>query len=287
MDVKSTATYPYPIWGIYDGFNGEKPLGKRGNVTRIPEEDVLEVEYEILNHNSGIDKLIEEGKAEYVFIISCSKTYYLQVEKPQDLHFRVKVPCSKIYNRFSCKVQIVATQQIDACDYLDVNAVYEGIVYYPKGALIALIDSYNIGVQASGDLMDLSKIITRMFADVPTVENVLGERIVIKIPLPYREVYESVEGYIPSVVEATLVRSALVEALCEFSEHYEEDNKDWVFSLKQYIDGMAEDGEITIPDEYRFSIKDVYTIVDSILPDVMLETLKDVNALAELNLSTE
>jgi len=287
MDVKSTATYPYPIWGIYDGFNGDKPLGRRGKVVRIPEEDALEVEYDILNHNAGIDKLIEEGKAEYVFIVSCSQTYYLQVEKPQGLHITVKVPCSKINKRFSCKVQIVATQQIDACDYLDVNDVYEGIVDYPKGALIALIDSYNVGVQASGDLMDLSKIITRMFADVPSVENVLGERIVIKIPLAYREVYESVEGYIPSVVEATLVRSALVQALCEFGDHYEEDSKDWVFFLKQYIDGMAEDGDLIVPDDYRFNIKDVYSIVDSILPDVMLETLKDVNAVAELNLSKE
>ena len=287
MDVKTTATYPYPIWGIYDGFKGERPQGKRHDPVRIPEKDVLAIEYEILNHNEGIDKLIVDGKAEYVCIISCSQTYYLQIEKPESLHFTVEVPCSKINNRFSFKVQIVASQQIDACECLDVNDVYDGIVYYPKGAVIALIDSYNIGVKASGDLMDLSKIITRMFADVPYVENVLRERIVIKIPLQYREVYESVEGFCPSVVEATLVRSALVQALCEFHEHYEEENLDWVFFLKQYIDDMGKEGELTVPDDYRFTIKEVYSIVDSILPDVMLETLKDVASNADLNLSAE
>ena len=29
MDIKTTATYPYPIWGLPDNYKGDDPAGER------------------------------------------------------------------------------------------------------------------------------------------------------------------------------------------------------------------------------------------------------------------
>lgn len=36
MDIKTTATYPYPIWGLPDNYKGDDPAGERKGLKKIP-----------------------------------------------------------------------------------------------------------------------------------------------------------------------------------------------------------------------------------------------------------
>ena len=44
---------------------------------------------------------------------------------------------------------------------------------------------------------------------------------------------------------------------------------------------MESAGEISIPENWEFEIKDVFDIVDAILPNVLLEAMTDVKSLTE------
>ena len=180
MEIRENATYPYPIWGLHDGFKGPEPEG-----TYSMEPDVATNEfvfnYTVTTENEGIKRLIAENKAVYKCIVECIPTYYLQMVEKTAPDIQVRIPTDKIHKRLIVKILVVATEDIVGCDYLDVNEIYEGIVDYPKGGIIAYIDDLSFNLQQKDNDTDLSKIFKTLSADVQKVEySVDGSRVVIK-----------------------------------------------------------------------------------------------------------
>ena len=70
MDIKDNATYPYPIWGLHEDFNGPEPEGSfEMKLNETANEFILN--YNVITNNEGINQLITEGKAVY----KCGKPY--------------------------------------------------------------------------------------------------------------------------------------------------------------------------------------------------------------------
>lgn len=282
MDIKTSATYPYPIWGLPDNYKGEDPSGHRVGLKKDVEEDVFILEYEVLSHNEGVDKLIADKLASYLCIIQCASTYYTQIEKREESVFTVKIPCSKVNKRFSVKIEIVATEKIEGCDYLDVDDFYEGVVDYQKGAMIAMVDKFNVSLTPSDDMANLSKIVKYEFANVQKVTNVIDDIILIQLPYSYENAGKFALSQCPNVFEAILVRNALIEAIYNLRSCYDDENKNWVFYIKQFINNMVSEEELTKMEEYDYPIDEIIQIVDKILPDVMLNALNEVKERVEL-----
>ncbi len=276
MDIKTSATYPYPIWGLPDNYKGNDPLGHRVGINKDVVEDVFCLEYEVLSHNGGVDRLIAEGLASYLCIIQCASTYYTQIEKRQDSCFTVKIPCSKVNKRFSVKIEIVATKNIEGCNYLEVDEFYEGVVDYPKGAMIAMVDKFNVSLIPSDDMANLSKIVKYEFANVQKVTNIIDDIILIQLPYSYENIGKIVLSQCPNVFEAILVRNALIQAIYSLRSCYEDEDKNWVFYVKQFVNNMVSEGELSEMESYDYPIDEVIQIVDKMLPDVMLNALDDV-----------
>ena len=276
MDIKTTATYPYPIWGLPDNYKGDDPAGHRVGLKKNTDENVFILEYEVTTHNEGVDRLITEKRASYLCIIQCSSTYYTQIEKREESCFTVKIPCSKVNKRFSVKIEIVATENIDSCNYLDVDDFYEGVVDYQKGAMIAMVDKFNVSLTPSDDMANLSKFVKYEYANVQKVTNVIDDIILIQLPYSYEDAGKLVLNQCPNVFEAMLVRNALIEAVYKLRTCYDDDKKDWIFYLTQFIKQMVSEEELTEEEGYDYSIGDVLQIVDKILPDVMLNALEEV-----------
>lgn len=276
MDIKLSATYPYPIWGLSDNFKGDDPSGHRVDLKKDIEEDVFILDYEMLSHNEGVDRLIHEKLASYFCIIQCTSTYYTQIEKREESHFTVKIPCSKVNKRFSVKIEIVATQKIEGCDYLDVDEFYEGIVDYQKGAMIAMVDKFNVSLTPSDDMANLSRIVKYEFANVQKITNIIDDIILIQLPYSYEDIGKTVLSQCPNVFEAILVRNALIEAVYNLRTYHDDEDKNWVFYIKQFINNLVSEGELPDSEDYDYSINEVIQVVDKILPDVMLNALSDV-----------
>lgn len=278
MDIKTTATYPYPIWGLPDNYKGDDPTGHRVELKKNTDEDVFILEYEITTHNEGVDRLIAEKLASYLCIIQCSSTYYTQIEKREEPHFAIKIPCSKVNKRFSVKIEIVATENIKSCNYLEVDDFYEGVVDYQKGAMIAMVDKFYVSLTPSDDMANLSKFVKYEYANVQKVTNVIDDIILIQLPYSYEEAGKLVLNQCPNVFEAILVRNALIEAVYELRLYNDDDfnSKDWIFYLTQFIKQMVSEKELPEQETYDYSISEVIQIVDKILPDVMLNALDEV-----------
>lgn len=276
MDIKTTATYPYPIWGLPDNYKGDDPAGERKGLKKDADEDVFVLEYEVTTHNEGVDRLIADKLASYLCIIQCSSTYYTQIEKREESCFTIKIPCSKVNKRFSVKIEIVATENINSCTYLDVDDFYEGVVDYQKGAMIAMVDKFNVSLTPSDDMANLSKFVKYEYANVQKVTNVIDDIILIQLPYSSENAGKLVLNQCPNVFEAMLVRNALIEAVYKLRSCYYDDKKDWIFYLTQFIKQMVSENELPKLEDYDYPISEVIQIVDKILPNVMLSALDEV-----------
>ena len=157
MDIKSTATYYYPIWGVNEDFKGEYPSGEK-KIHKDYDEGVFVIDYTVNTRNEGIDRLISEGLAAYMCIVQCPSTFYTQIEQSQESAFSVKVPCNYVNKRFTVKIEIVAVKPIVGCDYLDVDDFWD-VVDYDKGAMISLIDKFSVPLTPTDDVANLSRIV--------------------------------------------------------------------------------------------------------------------------------
>lgn len=278
MEVRESATYPYPIWGLHGSYLSEDPVKGTHTISVDGETNVLNLRYNVTCHEPGLDRLITEGKAVYQCIIECPATYYLQHQEFLTPSFDVAIPLEKIYKRCTVKIIIAACQEIIGCDFLNIDEVYEEAVDFPKGAVLASIDDFTVSLQQSNSAADLSMIIRIMSSQVESVKyDFSGKRIVVKIPLDYDTRYNRVEDLCPGVVEASLVYSALVQAIYRLRESPDK-TRDWVFYLSRYLDELNEDGFITLRDDnYELEHEEIYIVVDKLLNNPILRAIDDTN----------
>lgn len=276
MEIKDNATYPYPIWGLHNDFNGAEPEGEH-KMQFVEATNEFVLDYNVKVENEGIKHLISENKATYKCIVECASTYYLQMVEAPDPIIRVRIPAEEIHKRLTAKVLVVATKDIVGCDYLDVNEIYEGSVDYPKGGVIAYIDYLTFDLQQKDNETDLSKIFRTLATDVQKVEySVDGERVVIKYPKDSKTAFESVEGICPAVIEAGFVFPAMIYALSVLPQHYPSD-RDWVYYLTNIVEDYCSKNNMESPenDNYKLSIEDIYDIANASLSKVHVMVLEE------------
>ena len=267
MEIRENATYPYPIWGLHEDFNGQEPDGTyKMYLDEASNEFVLD--YAITVENEGIKRLIAEEKATYKCVVECVPTYFLLMQEEHSPIFQVRIPANKVHKRITAKVLVIATKDIDGCDYLDVNEIYEGIVDYPKGGVVAYIDNLSFDLQQKDNDTDLSRIFRTKAADVQRVEySVNDKHIVIKYPKESKTAFESVEGNCPAVIEAAFVFPALVYALSLLPQKHQSD-MDWVYYLKNIVDDYCSKNNMDIPENYKMEIDEIYDIANAVLSKV-------------------
>ena len=267
MEIRENATYPYPIWGLHEDFNGQEPEGTyKMHLDEATNEFVLD--YTITVENEGIKRLIAEEKATYKCVVECVPTYFLLMKEEHSPIFQVRIPANKVHKRITAKVLVIATKDIDGCDYLDVNEIYEGIVDYPKGGVVAYIDNLSFDLQQKDNDTDLSRIFRTKAAEVQRVEySVNDKHIVIKYPKESKTAFESVEGNCPVVIEAAFVFPALVYALCLLPQKHQSD-MDWVYYLKNIVDDYCSKNNMDIPENYKMEIDEIYDIANAVLSKV-------------------
>lgn len=283
MEIKDTATYPYPIWGLNDDFLGPEPEGNPNlSLDTVANEFVFDYELTIINE--GIARLIEEGKARYKCIVECGTTYFLHMQEFKEPKFQLRFPTDKVFKKYTIKVLVVAVKNIVACDYLEVNELYDGIVDYPKGAAIANIDKIEYHTKQKDNVSDLSQIFRSLATDVNEVTySVDSSRIVIKYPQSAKEDFESVEKSVASVIEGTFVFPGLIYALGRLSEYIPLiDSCDWVYYLKNIVDDYAEIKKTTVDPDYKMDMQQIFDIANYVFRNLHTDLLRDTNRVIDM-----
>lgn len=282
MNIKESATYPYPIWGVNQGFNGPEPDGSY-KLRKDNNRNELVLTYDVITQNEGINKLISEGKAMYKCIVECSSTYQPMIKKFDNPHMELRIPADQVHKGIDVTILIVATQDIDDCTYLDVNEIYGDSISYPKGYPIAYIHNFRRSIDQKDNSSDLGKIFRTKACDVPAVKySIEGPAVLIQYPKEFEQNFCKIADSCPSVIESSFVLPAMVYAISELYKYYQRDDLDWVFYLKCIVANYFETQSLEVPDEYKFEdLDEIYNIAQSVLYDVQENLLKDVCLLLE------
>nr|WP_293488966.1 hypothetical protein [Prevotella sp.] len=277
MKINSNTSYPYPIWGWKDDYkstiNDEDIL-----ITEISDKDNFVYELELRAQNEDIKKLIEQGKAIYACVGICQTTFHHYYFTSENAKFTIAIPRKEVNNKIELKWMVLTKEAIPDYQSSLLNDDYQGFATFPLGAMIGYITSFEINASICDELRSLDEI----FVVVKNIESndirySFDERkIKIKLPESQLEIFNNYGGKYPAIMHSTIVYQALVLAITKLKD--EDDLKDWVYILKQYIDVMDSEN-IPSTDEAGdegYTLEQAMEIANYILQDPVIRMFGDI-----------
>ena len=277
MKINSNTSYPYPIWGWKDDYkstiNDEDIL-----ITEISDKDNFVYELELRAQNEDIKKLIEQGKAIYACVGICQTTFHHYYFTSENAKFTIAIPRKEVNNKIELKWMVLTKEAIPDYQSSLLNDDYQGVATFPLGAMIGYITSYEINASICNELRSLDEI----FVVVKNIESndirySFDERkIKVKLPESQLEIFNNYGGKYPAIMHSTIVYQALVLAITKLKD--EDDLKDWVYILKQYIDVMDSEN-IPSTDEAGdegYTLEQAMEIANYILQDPVIRMFGDI-----------
>lgn len=277
MKINSNISYPYPIWGWKDDYkstiNEEDIL-----ITEISDKDNFVYELELLAQNEDIERLIEQGKAIYACVGICQTTFHHYYFTSENAKFTIAIPRKEVNNKIELKWMVLTKEAIPDYQSSLLNDDYQGGATFPLGAMIGYITSFEINASICDELRSLDEI----FVVVKNIESndisySFDERkIKVKLPELQLEIFNNYGGKYPAIMHSTIVYQALVLAITKLKD--EDDSKDWVYILKQYIDVMDSEN-IPSTDEIGdegYTLEQAMEIANYILQDPIIRMFDDI-----------
>jgi hypothetical protein len=277
MKINSNTSYPYPIWGWKDDYkstiNDEDIL-----ITEISDKDNFVYELELRAQNEDIEKLIEQGKAIYACVGICQTTFHHYYFTSENAKFTIAIPRKEVNNKIELKWMVLTKEAIPDYQSSLLNDDYQGFATFPLGAMIGYITSFEINASICDELRSLDEI----FVVVKNIESndirySFDERkIKVKLPESQLEIFNNYGGKYPAIMHSTIVYQALVLAITKLKD--EDDSKDWVYILKQYIDVMDSEN-IPSTDEAGdegYILEQAMEIANYILQDPVIRMFGDI-----------
>lgn len=277
MKINSNTSYPYPIWGWKDDYkstiNDEDIL-----ITEISDKDNFVYELELRAQNEDIEKLIEQGKAIYACVGICQTTFHHYYFTSENAKFTIAIPRKEVNNKIGLKWMVLTKEAIPDYQSSLLNDDYQGFATFPLGAMIGYITSFEINASICDELRSLDEI----FVVVKNIESndirySFDERkIKVKLPESQLEIFNNYGGKYPAIMHSTIVYQALVLAITKLKD--EDDSKDWVYILKQYIDVMDSEN-IPSTDEAGdegYTLEQAMEIANYILQDPVIRMFGDI-----------
>lgn len=277
MKINSNTSYPYPIWGWKDDYkstiNDEDIL-----ITEISDKDNFVYELELRAQNEDIKKLIEQGKAIYACVGICQTTFHHYYFTSENAKFTIAIPRKEVNNKIELKWMVLTKEAIPDYQSSLLNDDYQGFATFPLGAMIGYIISFEINASICDELRSLDEI----FVVVKNIESndirySFDERkIKNKLPESQLEIFNNYGGKYPAIMHSTIVYQALVLAITKLKD--EDDLKDWVYILKQYIDVMDSEN-IPSTDEAGdegYTLEQAMEIANYILQDPVIRMFGDI-----------
>lgn len=277
MKINSNTSYPYPIWGWKDDYkstiNDEDIL-----ITEISDKDNFVYELELLAKNEDVERLIEQGKAIYACVGYCPSTFRHYYFPSENSKFTISIPRKEVNNKIELKWMVLTKEAILEYQSALLNDDYQGRATFPLGAMIGYITSFEINATICDELRSLDEI----FVVVKNIESKdirysFDERkIKVKLPESQLEVFNNFGGKYPAIMHSTIVYQALVLAITKLKD--EDDSKDWVYIIKQYIEVMDSDNIPALDEvgDEGYSLEQAMEIANYILQDPVIRMFSDI-----------
>lgn len=234
----SNIAFAHPVLGASDTIRGNTAL----NWTVTQCEDDYECQLECIHVNDDLNKLVSLGKAIYVCEINCSATIFRDIIKSSSPIFSVNIPRKLVRGKVDCTVLLVASEEIPEYTNTETTELYAGFdsFYVEQGDVLGIFGEFSIETDIQyNKLKAVSSIMeVQPESGLDHVKVDLdGERITIFMPEDEYKIFSteaiSKETLYAPIFFASLVESALVQALYELESHSE---RIWAKTIKLRLD---------------------------------------------------
>lgn len=275
MKLSEKITYPYPIWGWQNNYTVADADCEVKRVYDDPSSFSYEIE--VKSHDEVIDQLLEDGKAAYACVATCSATFYNRFfNAGKQTTFRVDIPCDEVCRQVKLKFIVVAMSEIPNYRNDNLNVFYEGQAYIPKGGVLSLLaegefEATPCGGKSVGDIIKVVENTWSQKIEYQTDNN----KIRIALPTDQHSIFDVHGSEFSHVLHSTIVYRAVLTAIGELPNVYERDYE-WVIFLKHEIEEMEDIPNVEdLEQEKGYTIDEASTIADRLLHDPFVSAFED------------
>ncbi|MBD1435178.1 hypothetical protein H8B06_20330 [Sphingobacterium sp. DN00404] len=245
-------TFPHPVLGIGDAIRGITGFVNNPQIT------VLEDRYKILIEcnltNDDLNKILQEGNAEFLCEATCSNTVYRENTISDNARIEFEVPKKQVKGKVEFICLLVAKKNLLNYSNADAHPDYSGFTFdLDKGDILVFFGEFNFDADIKYEkLKAVSSFMEVVGRDDIEYTNIDLKKSKIEVQLPTNE-YNIYRGDIIAqemkfapIFHASFVLNALLTALYNF-----EDNKDylWAKALKYRLDNEDQFKNINIQDK--------------------------------------
>lgn len=215
--------------------------------------------------------MIEQGKANYLYVVECDSTQYRKRYVKNEPHIDIAIPRKKVVNKVIVLPFVIVDEDIEYKNPL-ANAYYDDISFeLSKGDVLVEFQGHKFDAEITYTVENIFKIVRNHDPAEKYVKYSLEDKI--RIVLPYQDFYifkgiKGDERYIPTI-NASLVLNALLYAL--FNGDFDKDGKDSDDNWKKTIRAAVESGKL--PKDCDLKNKESYPKLAQALLDNVFSTL--------------
>lgn len=235
----NNVSLPYPVLGINDDVF--PLLNDDCLVVDVSNSDTSEYVFEITlkQENEDITKLIENGFAEYVCEVDCSRTFFKKCYTANVPRFVITIPRERVAREIEFTCFVLAKEKIYNYENSRFNIDYKGYTFdLEQGDLLVVFPPFLYSVDIKYDKLQVAGSFMQIREGVNldvTFFDISGDKIEILLPTPlyniYRDVLANDNDFI-EIIHSSIVFNALVYALYNIKEN---ESTTWARTIKYRI----------------------------------------------------
>lgn len=236
--------FPYPVLGIPDSILGDQPVVRMTQHLPLKERiaDPYRWEFDVELNNEDINRIVSEGKAEFVCEVMCSATLLRKCIRTQSSHIDVVLDRREVNKRVDFGLYVVTKERLASYTNAHAHEDYRELAPFDlaKGAPLAVLAFYKWDADLCyEDLTSLRSILQFVpntanpreeFVQIDTE----GPYIRVELPQAQYEAYTKIAGdaAVADVIHSSIVLYALQYALVAYSP---DGNHRWERALEAMV----------------------------------------------------
>lgn len=245
-------TFPHPVLGIGDAISGITGFLNDPQITVSDDRYKIAVECNLINNE--LNKLLQEGAAEFLCEATCSNTVYREKIVSDGKKIEFEIPKKWVKGKVEFICLLVAKQHLPNYSNADAHPDYSGFTFdLDKGDVLVFFGEFSFDADIKYEkLKAVSSFMEVVERDDIEYTNIDLKKSKIEVQLPtyeyniYRSDIIAQEIKFAPIFHSSLVLNALLTALYNFEDH-----KDylWAKALKYRLDNEDQLKNINIKDK--------------------------------------
>ncbi|ONI42808.1 hypothetical protein AN639_02305 [Candidatus Epulonipiscium fishelsonii] len=229
--------YPYPVlWNANDDYVSSS-FSCNMNIENQKKQVIVNVEFNL--NNSSLEKLIQNGKAEYVVHIESSSCFYRTSKSTSDTKMQITLEDSNLLSKIELSSFIVAKTDIVNYSDRNFNADYAWTSFkIEKGSILAIGEQYSANIEK--ELESFSKIESIFTIYRKNVDDNMtmgidldNNKICIELNIKDYDHYVNRASTCPNILNSILIFPTLIYAFERLKESFDDyTDYSWLKSMQ-------------------------------------------------------